>query len=131
MQSKLSVLRDCRRLLRPDGRLAFLTIEVVPGLDPERHAEAVESGPPAVEGPEDLTATLREVGFVDVARVDLTAEYLRTQREWFEQWQAHRGQLVDIVGAERVQERQEERVVTARAIDAGLLRRSLYVARRP
>jgi hypothetical protein len=52
-------------------------------------------------------------------------------RAWVEQCDRHHDALAVLLGAEALQQRQNERKVQLRALHDGLLRRSLLVAVRP
>ena len=45
MLEELSVLRECRRVLKRDGRLVVVTIEIAEGLGAAERAQATELGP--------------------------------------------------------------------------------------
>jgi hypothetical protein len=124
------VLRACANLVRPGGRTAFLTIHPATGLSPAEQERAVAAGPRGVAVDRDHETMLRDAGFTDTNAVDLTDEYRQTQAGWREQWDLHSARVIELVGRERYEERQEERRNTLAAIDAGLLRRSLFAATR-
>ena len=73
---------------------------------------------------------LEAAGFVEVTEVDCSEEFVATQHAWYEQWELHRDELEALLGRETVNERQQERRASAPAIKAGILRRSLFSARR-
>jgi hypothetical protein len=115
--------------LRPGGRLAFFTIEVAPDLSPEDHRRAVAAGPRSTAGP-DIADTLRRARFADVYAEDRTDEYLATARAWLAARLRHRDEMrpVDPQGYD---DRINDNQTTVPVIEAGLLRRGLYVARKP
>lgn len=123
------MLRACRRLLRPGGRLAFFTIHVAPDLPRDQHRRAVAAGPSAAAGP-DLASLLRRARFVDVREQDLTADYLDTARAWLAAGLRHRDTLRPLDPAAY-----DDRLARGRnvipVIERGLLHRSLFVARKP
>ena len=129
MRAKLSVLRASHRLLRPHGRLAFFTIRVAPDLAQAAHRRAIDAGPPAPYGP-DLTEALQRVGFVDVREVDVTADYLETAQAWRAARIRHRDDLRP-VDPQVYDERLAQGGKAIAAIEAGLLRRTLHLARAP
>jgi len=122
------VLRACRRLLRPGGRLAFFTIEVTPDLPPDLHRRAVAAGPPTPAGP-DIAGLLHRARFVDVRAEDRTSDYLATARAWLQARLRHRDEMRPVDPATYDNRIADGRVAIP-AIEEGLLRRSLYVARR-
>lgn len=128
---KLSVLRACRRLLRPGGRLAFTTIFVAPGLDPQRQRDAQRAGPVHVTARRPYPELVGQAGFVDVIEVDVTTEYERTQRDWYEAAEQRAAELRTVISDTQLAEAQADRRLTLDAIGAGLLRRSLFIATRP
>jgi hypothetical protein len=74
---------------------------------------------------------LERAGFLDVEETDVTAEFIRVGRAWIEEGDRHREALVALLGAGEVETRQQERCVQLRAVEDGLLRRSLLVATKP
>jgi hypothetical protein len=111
--------------------MAFLTIEPAARLSGTRLQRAIDNGPPevAVEAPHEQM--LASVGFTDIEAVDATVEFSRTQQSWVDMWRAHEQELLDLLGADVVNERKTERQAMRSALDEGLLRRTLYIARGP
>lgn len=72
---------------------------------------------------------LRTAGFVDIEVVDLTSEYRATQQAWSRAADIREDELIALVGEEEYEEGRRDRRFTAESIEAGLLRRRLYVAR--
>jgi hypothetical protein len=73
---------------------------------------------------------LERAGFIDIEETDCTAEFAATTRAWIEQWDRHHDALVDLFGAEEVEQRQDDRRNQLRAVEDGLLCRSLLIAAR-
>jgi len=72
------VLRECHRVLKPDGVLAGYIIHTPSGLTPAQEQEAVEVGPSAVgveRSPADLATA---AGFREVRVKDVTDTFLAT-----------------------------------------------------
>ncbi len=130
MRRKLSVLRACRRVLRPGGRIVFQTIQPTPGLPPRLRRRANRVGPPAGAVPTSYESLLRTAGFGDIVAVDQTAEYRATQRHWIDAAIRYEPGLRAAIGDEAYDERRSNRQATLEAIDAGLLARFRYSARR-
>lgn len=125
------MLRATHRLLRPGGRTALLTIHLPPDLSPEQRRRAVAAGPAAVATRSPgYPQLLRSAGFVDVEQHDVTASYRRTLRRWIDEARHRENDLArdELPGA--FAERLAEHTVTLAAVEEGLLRRSLLVARR-
>lgn len=124
------MLGACRRVLLPGGRLAFLTIQPTPGLDPTRRRKAHWAGPPAVAVRTSYESLLQSAGFTDVVATDLTAEYAATQRRWMAAMDHHAAAVRDAVGDAAFDERAANRTITSDAISSGLLSRFRYTATR-
>ena len=124
------MLRAQRRLLRPGGRLATLVIEIAPGLDARTRRRARAAGPMSVATSSNYSSLLHTAGFVDIESIDQTAEYRSTAAAWLRERQRHEHAYRVAIGDALYEERAAEGAVTVGAIDDGLLRRSLYVARR-
>lgn len=125
------MLRACRRVLRPGGCIAFYTIFIAEGLPEADYRRAARSGPLFVtsrrRGHREL---LRAARFVEIAEIDLTVEFLRTARGWYEGRQRYATELAEAEGESSFRERQADSLAQLKALEAGLLRRSLFVARR-
>lgn len=125
---KLSVLRACRQLLRPGGRLVFTTIHVTPGLDDRQRRQANRAGPVQVAARQEYVDLVGRAGFTDIVEVDLTEEYATTQRAWYEATEHRAEEIRQFVSDLDFAEAQADRRATLAAIAAGLLRRSLFTA---
>jgi hypothetical protein len=118
-------------VLRPSGRLAFTTILIPPGLSPHDRRRAARAGPPAVAATCDYPALLRAAGFAELDEVDLTAAYLATARAWHRHSLEFQTELAALYPPGEFADRLARRHAAIAAIQAGLLRRSLFLARRP
>ena len=121
------MLRACRRLLLPGGRLAFFTIHVAQGLSLADRRRALGAAPAAAAG-RDVGDLVRRARFEVVEETDLSAAYAQTARDWLDARLKHREQLRPLDPA-----MYDDRVARGRnvipVIEAGLLRRSLFLAR--
>ena len=125
------MLRACRRLLRPAGRIAYYTIFIPPGLSQAEYRRAARAGPSAVTSRgREQADLLRSAGFNAVRETDVTEAFLRATRAWYEARARYAVQLSQAEGEASFHERQRDYRLQAGAIEAGLLRRSLLVAER-
>ena len=74
---------------------------------------------------------LRRAGFIDVAELDSTEEFRAVANEWIDQWDEHRDALTAVYGGSEFESRQQDRRLQLRAVEDGLLRRSLFLGSRP
>ena len=118
------MLRACRRLLKPRGRLAFFTIVAAPGLSESEHRQAVRLGPRATDSTRPIDELMGAARFGSVDVTDVTEDFLHTARAWHSAFARHEAELKDIVGTQW-DERQTERGEIIQAIEEGLLRRIL------
>jgi cyclopropane fatty-acyl-phospholipid synthase-like methyltransferase len=128
---KLAVLRACRRLLRPGGRLVFTTIYVAPALDSARHRRAVRAGPWHVAARRPYADMVVQAGFADVVEIDVTEAYARTQCAWCAAVESRAAEVRRVISDLEFATAQADRQHTRAAIEDGLIRRSLIVATRP
>ena len=125
---KLTVLSNCRRLIRPDGRMAFTVIAIEEGLNREYRQRAIESGPTFVDAPCGYEEMLDRTGWRATARLDLTREYGRTVRALLAAEEANEAELVELLGPEEYADRLGRHRRAAEGVEAGLLRRELFSA---
>ena len=123
------MLRASRRLLRSGGRLAFFTISIAGGLSEAEHRRAAAAGPPAPDGPR-LSETLDRAGFADIREVDVTPDFLITARAWLAARLRH-GDAVRPLDPEMYDGWLDQGKASIAAIEDGLLRRTLHIARVP
>ena len=125
------MLRASRLLLDVGGRTAFFTIHPAPGLSPSRRRRAHHDGPVAVAAHLPHRELLERAGFIDIEEIDCTAEFATIASAWIERNEHHHDHLIDLIGLADYEQRQRERRIQLRAIEDGLLRRSLLTAARP
>jgi hypothetical protein len=111
--------------------MAFFTIHPEAGLSAAEIERAVAAGPPQVGAGEDHSELLASAGFTDVEAVDVTAGYHETLLAWHDRWSDRKEDLMGTLGEQLYDERQAERRSTLAAIQEGLLRRTLFLARVP
>ena len=128
---KLAMLRACKALLRPGGRLAFTTILVAPGLNGAEHRRAVRAGPWQVLARRPYPELVEQAGFTDIVEVDASEEYGRIQAAWLAANEARSDEVRRLTSDQEFRDAQMDRRRASAAIDEGLLRRSLITATRP
>jgi len=110
--------------------MGFTTILEAPGLPPAARRRARAAGPRAVAMRSDQRRLLRGAGFGEVTEVDVTAAFRATAAAWLVESEAHAIELARLEPPGAFQQRQADRRGMLDAIDAGLLRRALVLARR-
>ena len=128
LEAKSSVLAECRRAIRRGGTMAFSVISIASDLSPRDRARAAAAGPPFKAASSDYPALLTAAGWRMEGCVDLTVQYARAIRRTIAEEQARASALGELLGSSAFAERMERRARTIQAVDAGLLRRELFVA---
>jgi cyclopropane fatty-acyl-phospholipid synthase-like methyltransferase len=129
---KLATLRATRRVLRPGGRTAFSVIFPAPGLPEAHERRAITAGPPECALRGTYPRLLRSSGFAEIEEYDLTPDYLATAIRKLEQGERLAVGMTEMLGSrEEFEQTEARRRIAIEAIADGLLRRSLFVARRP
>ena len=128
LSHKREVLGECRRVVRPDGRMAFTVLEVTPGLPPLDHRRGVEGGPEYVESDDPYTDLLTETGWSEVGVQDLTDEFGALAERLLMARETRRDRLVELLGGDQVEEMLDINRVRLASVEKGLLRRCMYVA---
>ena len=122
------MLRACREVTKPGGRIGGYTIHTPSGLDRDAAKRASELGPSEVGAGQSPADLLRAAGLVVIVDEDVTDAV----RETLEAFRVAMDELEDDLRREEGdavfeewQERQSNRV---QGVSEGLLRRSLLVA---
>jgi hypothetical protein len=118
-------------VLKPGGRIAYFNIFVAEHLPDEARRRVAKMGNPSVYTRAEQLGLLRSAGFARIGETDVTGEYLRVQRAMYEANGRHARALRRVQGSQQFEERQRGRLRTIENIEAGTLRRSLFVAARP
>ena len=129
LEDKVGVLRECRRAIRKEGRMALTVIYLPTGLSAADHAEALGAGPPFVEAEATYEAMLAQTGWKITSHVDLTSEFAQSMRRMAEMQEAKAGALVELSGADAARDwlaRIREKIP---AIKRRLLLRGLFVVK--
>ena len=125
------MLRACRKILVPGGRSAYFTIFVSPGLSRREHRRAVRLGPRAVASDRPESELLAAAGLAEVDEVDVTEEFLETARRWLRFSRELEPALRESLGDDAFDQQLTDRTDMVKAIEEGLLKRSLLVAAAP
>jgi SAM-dependent methyltransferase len=129
LKQKRSVLADCRRVIRHDGRMVFTVIYVSAGLSPNAYQRALASGPEFVESEGTYPDMIAETGWTLVSREDVTLGFASTCRRLIAADERHRGDLIALIGNDEFEMRQDNWRTKLAAVEDGLLRRELYAAK--
>ena len=127
---KLATLQATFRALVPGGRTAFTVIFPTPGLTAADTRRAIEAGPPNCGLRTSYPSLLGSAGFVEIEEHDLTAAYIATLVRKQEVAEQFADGMIRMLGHQEYDEMQAERKLAVAATRDGLLRRSLFVARR-
>ena len=131
LRPKLATLQATFQALRRGGRTAFTSIFPAAGLSATEARRAIEVGPPNCELHTSYPSLLRSAGFVEIDEHDLTADYFATASRKLQVAEQFAEDMIEMLGRQEYDEMQAERRLAIAAIDGGLLRRSLFIARRP
>jgi SAM-dependent methyltransferase len=128
LEPKLSVLKECRRALRPGGNMVFTVIFISQGLASADYARAVDCGPPVIETAMGYPEMLGEAGWEITTRADLTADFQTSLRHLIDEEEAHGEELRDLLGDADFSAKLARRRRTLAAIEQGLIRRQMFGA---
>jgi ubiquinone/menaquinone biosynthesis C-methylase UbiE len=128
LESKLSVLKECRRVTLVGGRMAFTVILIAPSLSRADYKLALDAGPRFKETVIGYPEMLERSGWRMTHHMDLTTEYAQAARHMLREEEKHAGPLAKLLGDAEYAERLRRRRYTVHALDKGLLRRELFAA---
>jgi SAM-dependent methyltransferase len=128
LDAKLEALKECRRTIRPRGKMAFTVISIVPGLSPADYEQAVAGGPPFVATDTGYREMLALAGWDVADHSDLTTEYGTTLRRVYAEESAHSDALGELIGEQALADKLGRRSRALAALETGLLQREMFVA---
>jgi SAM-dependent methyltransferase len=128
LPAKREVLQECRRVLRGGGCMAFTVIFVPAGLTDEDHRRGVESGPQFIETDIDYPTLLDETGWTLRKRIDVSATFGETCREFLGLFVRRENELSLLLGVSVYEERRAKFAATLEAIAHGWQRREILMA---
>lgn len=129
LESKTSVLAECRRTIRFAGRMVFSVISIAPSLSRAAHERAAAAGPPFKAVSSEYPGMLARTGWQVLQRVDLTDAYELAVTQRLHQEEANSGALIEILNEAAFTDMIARRSRTAAAIKDGLLQRELFATR--
>ncbi len=127
LKHKASVLSSCRRVIRPEGKMAFTVIRVTPGLTGSDYRRSVENGPEFVESAQDYHKMINDTGWKINSCDDITAEFAASCGRQIEAFAAQEEALVELLGKDEYRQRVINWRTKLDTINDGLLRRNLFL----
>lgn len=129
LEPKRQTLCECGRVARPGARMEFSVIWLArkPASDAE-HALLQRSGPPFPDAGAGYTRLLDDAGWKLCERIDVSAEFAHCLDAQQQQSEARRSELLALLGDRDYAARTDRRRSTLAALEAGLLRREIFVA---
>lgn len=128
LKAKREVLAECRRTIRDDATMVFTVISISPGLGREDRDRAAAAGAPFKAESLLYPELLAQTGWRLTETIELTGQYTRSLQQMIDEEEARRTALVDLLGEAEVADKRARRRRTLAALQAGLLRRDLYVS---
>jgi len=108
--------------------MAFFTIFIARGLSEADYRRALRAGPTFVSSRRrDHRELLSAAGFTEVEELDLTPQFEETQRAWLDGRGSYARELIAAEGEASFNDRRANGVRHLAGIEAGLLRRALFV----
>jgi ubiquinone/menaquinone biosynthesis C-methylase UbiE len=123
---KLEVLKACREVVSPDGRMVFTVILIAPGLADADYLKAVESGPSFIAAEDSYPNLLAAAGWKLVEQIDLSTEFLETLRVMLDNELRHAGDLENLLGEEEVLRRLTRANESIYGLEHNLIKRELF-----
>jgi ubiquinone/menaquinone biosynthesis C-methylase UbiE len=127
LPEKLAVLRECRRVVKSSGRMAFFVIYVPSALSTDDRAAALSAGPAFVASDGDYESLLRNAGWRLVSRCDVTESFQIAMQRLVEAREHHADELAELVGRTKFLEALDQIRQKLPAIRRRLLERALFV----
>lgn len=121
------MLRECRRILKPGGRLVGLSIHTPKSLTSAQEERATELGPSLVSGCGSPQELIGAAGFSQLQVTDVTGRFRQTCSAWLTAMRELESQLRRELGDEDFEDELDQKESMLKGIDEGLLLRSLII----
>ena len=128
VRQKRAVLESCARVLRRDGRMVFTVISLATGLDSQQRDNALAAAPEFVESDTDYAGLLAQTGWSIKDHRDVSDTFAESSRRHVIAMRENRDSLIDLLGESEYDFRLTRSASKISAIEAGGLRRELFVA---
>jgi len=125
---KHDVLVSCRNVIQPGGRMAFSVVALSPDLSEDDRALAVANGPEFVESNVSYSELLEQTGWRLLEYRDLSTECAALCRQLERIDQELKEELIEAIGPDGFEDRQNDWRSRLYAIEKGLLRREFFLA---
>ena len=122
------MLRECDRVLKPEGRIAGYVIHVPSGMTEAQERRATELGPSEVVAPSSFEALTQTAGLTLLLTEDVTEAFRSTCAALAAARRSLENELRIDEGDDFYEEERRKKNAMLQGIDEGILRRSLVVA---
>ena len=122
------MLRECDRVLKPEGRIAGYVIHVPSGMTEAQERRATELGPSEVVAPSSFEALTQAAGLTLLLTEDVTEAFRSTCAALATARKDLENELRAAEGDDFYDEERRKKNAMLQGIDEGILRRSLVVA---
>ena len=124
---KQAVLQQCKKIVRPQGSMAFTVISIAPGLSTTQFERAIENAPEFAKADTDYHSLLKQTGWHVADWSDLTNEYAESCVRQIEADTENQIELEALLGAQETSARMSNWLSKLDAIGDGLFLRELFV----
>ena len=122
------MLRECDRVLKPEGRIAGYVIHVPSGMTEAQERRATELGPSEVVAPSSFEALTQAAGLTLLLTEVVTEAFRSTCAALAAARRSRENELRIDEGDDFYEEERRKKDAMLQGIDEGILRRSLVVA---
>lgn len=126
LPDKVEMLNECRRVATKGAQMLFSVIAIPEDLDKQDYERVITVGPPFVEAPGTYPEILDRTGWEIDDRFDVTDDHRSSLRKLVEACETST-ELSDAIGSDVVRQTREHRLEQIALIDAGLMKRDVYV----
>lgn len=126
LESKLDVLRECRRVIRGTGTMVFSVLSVRPGLTAAEAEQAATLGPAFIASIHGYPAMLEMAGWTITDHIDVSAGFEKTVTNLLKAEEEHLESLAELRGEERQTERLASMRMRQHGVVSDLIRRDIF-----